>query len=56
VSQYAAEQCREVKPLSGEQERVRYLSLEEVKRVMSVLIGDRAHFEDVVILDITMGG
>lgn len=47
--------CRDVRPLSGEENRVRYLSFEEEKRLMSVLIGDREHLRDMVILDINTG-
>jgi integrase len=53
--QVAQNPCREVKALSGEQGRVRYLSLEEERRLMPVLIGDRAHLRDLVILDINTG-
>jgi integrase len=47
--------CRDVRPLSGEENRIRYLSLEEEQRLMSVLIGDRKHLRDMVILDINTG-
>jgi integrase len=47
--------CRDVKALSGEENRIRYLSLEEEKRLMSVLIGDREHLRNMVILDINTG-
>jgi integrase len=48
--QAATNPCHEVEMLKGEKNRQRFMTYEEEARLMSVLIGDRAHLRDMVIL------
>lgn len=48
--QAATNPCHEVEMLKGEKNRQRYMTYEEEERLMPVLIGDRAHLRDMVIL------
>lgn len=47
--------CRQVGILKGEQGRTRYLLPDEEERLMLVLMEDRAHLKDMVILAINTG-
>jgi integrase len=53
--QAATNPCHEVEMLKGEKNRKRYMTYEEEERLMPVLIGDRAHLRDMVMLAIYSG-
>ena len=47
--------CQKVGIIKGEQGRTRYLLPDEEKKLMDVLVGDRAHLKDMVVLVINTG-
>ncbi len=48
-------QCRKVRKLRLDNQRIRYLSPQEEKRLMNVLTGRKAHLSPLVVLAINSG-